>query len=93
MSAVLRMWNTVTVIVLVLIAPEAAWGQATSGRILGRVTDPSGSVVAGVAVSVTSDRTGLTRTATTAGDGEYLVTNLPPVGRSGAPRRLHLRSG
>ena len=78
MSAVLRMWNIGMVMLLALVTPTLALGQATSGRVFGRIADPSGSVVAGVVVSVTSDRTGLTRTGTTAGDGEYLVSNLPP---------------
>jgi hypothetical protein len=57
---------------------ELARGQATSGTIPGLITDSSGAVVPGVAVSITTDRTGLTRSVTTASDGRYLLSNLPP---------------
>jgi hypothetical protein len=80
MHAVPRMWSITLVlsVLLVLTTAGAASGQATSGIISGRVTDSSGGVVAGVTVAVTSERTGLTRSVTTAGDGEYLLSNLPP---------------
>ena len=79
MGTVRRMWKTVTLSVLVLLLPHIVRGQATSGHILGRITDRSGSVIAGVTVSVTSDCTGLTRTATSDADGgRDMVSTLPP---------------
>ncbi len=51
--------------------------QQTLGSINGEVTDSSGSVIAGAVVTITGEQTGLTRTATSSGSGEYLFVNLP----------------
>jgi hypothetical protein len=72
------MWSATSVILLMLAPAGLALAQATSGSISGLITDSSGAVVPGVAVSVTSDRTGLTRTVTTTSDGRYLLSNLAP---------------
>src|SRR6266446_7943587 len=50
---------------------------AATGALKGTVTDPSGSVVPGVAIKVTSNETGQSRTAITQGNGTYLVPLLP----------------
>ncbi len=52
-------------------------GQVISGTILGTVTDQSGGAVANAKVTATNIRTGLTRTATTEDQGEYLIPLLP----------------
>ena len=52
--------------------------SAASGAVKGVITDPSGSVVPGVSVKVISRNTGQARTATTQGNGTYLVPLLPP---------------
>ena len=49
------------------------FSQAT---IVGTVTDPSGAAVPNVNITVTSNDTGLTRTLTTSGDGQYVVPDL-----------------
>ena len=57
----------------------AAYGQnAGTGAIAGVVTDPTGAVVEGVAVKVTNNLTGETRTAVSAGRGNYTEPLLPP---------------
>jgi hypothetical protein len=53
--------------------PLLTYGQAT---VLGTVTDPSGSVVPNVAITVTQIETGETRTSTTNGAGEYVTPDL-----------------
>src|SRR5207302_6285632 len=50
---------------------------AATGALKGTVTDPSGSVVPGVTIKVTSNETGQSRTAITQGNGTYLVPLLP----------------
>jgi len=45
--------------------------QGTGGRILGRVTDPSGALLAGVKVTLTNDATGVSSETTTNGNGDY----------------------
>jgi Carboxypeptidase regulatory-like domain/TonB dependent receptor len=52
------------------------WAQATS-QIQGTVQDATGGAVPGAEVSVTQTDTGATRTATTGGDGGYVLPNLP----------------
>jgi len=55
-----------------------AFSQSSNGRILGTVTDTSGGVVAGAAVTVTDVERGVTRTLTTDDAGEYNAPNLTP---------------
>jgi hypothetical protein len=62
-----------------LCVPTAS-AQESTGTILGVITDETGAVVPNVAVTITSEDTGLTRTATTGNDGGYVVPLLP-VGR------------
>lgn len=51
---------------------------AATGALKGTVIDPSSSVVPGVAIKVTSNETGQTRTALTQSNGTYLVPLLAP---------------
>ncbi|HXO39571.1 MAG TPA: carboxypeptidase-like regulatory domain-containing protein, partial [Candidatus Acidoferrum sp.] len=51
--------------------------QTFRGGIQGTVTDSSGAAVIGADVTVKSADTGLTRTATTNDQGDYLFTELP----------------
>jgi hypothetical protein len=51
---------------------------AATGALKGTITDPSGSVVPGVQITVTSHATGETRTAITQGNGSYQVSLLSP---------------
>ena len=48
-----------------------------NGSFSGTVTDKTGSVIAGAAVKISSQGTGLTREAKTDGSGHYLVPLLP----------------
>ena len=57
---------------------SALWAQTATGSILGTVKDSSGSLVSGVAVTVTSPATGATRTTTTSEAGTYSVVALLP---------------
>jgi hypothetical protein len=51
--------------------------QDATGRIIGVVTDPSGSVIPKVKITVTNAETGATANATTADDGSYQALLLP----------------
>jgi outer membrane receptor protein involved in Fe transport len=55
-----------------------AFGQAETGQIKGKVTDPNGAVVPNATVIVKSIATGGERTATADSDGVYIVTSLQP---------------
>lgn len=74
-------------IVLVLIAwailgfptgVAAAQSQASTGQIAGRVVDPSGAIVTGVTVNISSPSTGVRRDVVTNPQGIYVAPLLPP---------------
>ncbi len=51
---------------------------AETGALTGTVTDPSGAVIGGAAVTITSTDTGQTRTTTTDANGSYKFSLLTP---------------
>ncbi len=59
------------------LAACAIFGQ-TTGSIIGRVVDPTGSPLPGVAVEATSERLQGARAATTSSSGAYRFASLPP---------------
>jgi hypothetical protein len=64
---------------LLFLTVAPAWPQsATTGALTGNVTDPSGAVISGAAVTLTSLATGQVRTATTDASGSYKFSLLPP---------------
>lgn len=69
---------TALLIALAIGLASAAFGQATSGTLLGTVTDPSGASIPGAKVSITNDATGITTTAQTNDSGNYVATHLLP---------------
>ncbi len=54
-----------------------AYSQLTSGTILGTVTDTSGAVVPAARITATNLDTGLTRTVTSDGGGNYQLLDMP----------------
>src|SRR5258705_3848017 len=62
-------------ILLVLVAlPTRTFGQ--NATLVGTVTDPSGGVVSGVTITITSAETGAVKTITTNESGQYVVPDL-----------------
>ena len=65
------------------------FGQATTGTVSGRVSDPAGNIVKGAQVSILDVDTGIVTTTESNGSGEFIETALPPghytiaVGMSG----------
>ncbi len=55
-----------------------AVAQTPSGSVVGRITDPTGAVIAGVAVKVTNVETNVSHPASTNETGEYTVPYLQP---------------
>lgn len=62
---------------LCLICATLMSAQSTGGRILGRVADPSGAVLAGVRVTATNEATGVSRDAETNDSGDYGFPQVP----------------
>ena len=63
---------------LVLACAAMASAQANTADLSGTVTDPSGGVLKGTKVTVTSVSTGASRTTTTDDSGHYSFVQLPP---------------
>src|SRR5213593_313498 len=59
-------------------AYSTVYAQTNVGRISGTIADTSGGVIHGATIKVTTDATGLSRTAISDDGGFYVVTNLVP---------------
>jgi hypothetical protein len=58
-------------VLLAVLLGIGALAQSTGGRILGRVTDPSGAVVPNATVTITNDATGVSNNTQTNKGGDY----------------------
>ena len=70
----MKLLTAFAVVFLCLTSP--VFGQTTFGSITGTVTDPTGAVIPGAAVSVTNAGTGIERKVTTSAGGVFNVPNL-----------------
>jgi hypothetical protein len=61
-----------------LLVAGSLWAQATTGSIVGRVTDPSGAVIVGARVVAQNQATGISFPATTDELGNFNILELPP---------------
>src|ERR1044071_6460304 len=75
MKTLIRLVLFVCLVLSVAIAVSA---QEPVGSIEGTVSDPQGAVVQGATVMVRNTATNFTRTATTAENGTYRISQLPP---------------
>src|ERR1041384_5456859 len=65
---------------LVILAPGVALAQrTTTGTVIGKIMDSSGAVLPGVTVTLSSPEAMGQFSGVTDGQGQYRVTNLPPV--------------
>lgn len=73
-----RRWITAALVLLVAVGmlPRLGRAQETSS-IAGSITDPSGAVVSGAAVTVKNTSTGFTRVVTTDAHGQYVAAAIP----------------
>jgi hypothetical protein len=62
---------------LVLLIPASLPAQSTGGRIVGRVADSTGAVLAGVKVTAANDATGVNRDSQTNDSGDYVFPEMP----------------
>src|SRR5215472_13574982 len=70
---------SVVMLVTLLVFNPASFGQSTTdGAIGGVVTDQSGAIVPGANITASNLGTGSAATATTDGNGRYLVGHLQP---------------
>jgi outer membrane receptor protein involved in Fe transport len=76
-SKPLRISCRLAVLGLSLICSSFVAAQGTGGRILGRVADSSGAVLANVNVTLTNEATGVSTTSTTNSNGDYGFPQVP----------------
>lgn len=69
--------STVPVIMMML-AGALLHAQTTTGRIVGRITDPSNAVVPSADVTLLNDNTGISTRTQCSSDGEYTFSNVEP---------------
>jgi outer membrane receptor protein involved in Fe transport len=71
-------WSFRSVVVLwCLVGSTLLFGQSTGGRILGRIADPSGAVLANVKVTLVNEATGVSRQAVTNDSGDFSFVEVP----------------
>ena len=73
MSGFRRLGRVALTIAIALLAAARGYAQGTTGDVTGRVLDSGGAAVPGATVSARHEHTGLTRTATSGGGGEYAL--------------------
>ncbi|MGC2792335.1 MAG: carboxypeptidase regulatory-like domain-containing protein, partial [Candidatus Sulfotelmatobacter sp.] len=69
---------TVCLTAICLLLPALLSAQGASGRILGRVADPTGAVLSGAKVTLTNQATAISRDATTNDSGDYSFVEVAP---------------
>ena len=71
--------ETICVLVaLSLLLPALLSAQSVNGRIVGRIADPTGAVLAGAKVTLINEATGQSRDALTNGSGDYTFVEVAP---------------
>src|SRR5271155_1062378 len=68
----------VCLVALSLLLPALLPAQGASGRILGRVADPTGAVLSAAKITLTNEATGISRDATTNESGDYSFVEVAP---------------
>lgn len=72
------MLRQVRFVALIWLFSLSIWAQGPTGQIVGTVTDPSGGLIAGAAVTITNTGTNVQRAVTTNSSGIYDAPALPP---------------
>lgn len=74
-----RLWAVPLLIaVYSLYAAIPGRGQATTGQIVGQVTDPTGAVIPKATITAVDENKGVTFQGVTDGSGRYSVLSMPP---------------
>ncbi len=70
--------RSLTMLLMILTSSAGLFGQSTGGRIVGRVSDPTGAVLSGVKVTLTNLATGVAQDTTTNSSGDYSFLEVAP---------------
>jgi hypothetical protein len=79
-SKTIWMTRWLAVLGLCLICSTLVFSQSTGGRILGRIADSSGAVLANVKITLTNEATGLSRETNSNASGDYSFVEVAPGG-------------
>jgi hypothetical protein len=71
-----RLCLSIVPVLLLCLAAITGAAQTVTGSVRGTITDPSGAIIPGAAITVTNTATGVNTKATTNGAGEYSVRFL-----------------
>ncbi len=71
-----RLKSVYLALVICLALPTLLIAQGTGGRILGRIADPTGAVLAGVKVTASNEATGVSQDALSNDSGDYAFPNI-----------------
>ncbi|MCU1298492.1 MAG: TonB-dependent receptor [Acidobacteriaceae bacterium] len=77
-SSVSRWSSCCLVFALCLLSGTAVFSQSTGGRIIGKVSDPSGAALVGVKVTLVNDATAASRDVQTNESGDYVFVEVVP---------------
>jgi hypothetical protein len=84
MMRLIRRWNTLTILTILLVSnvflgARSTFAQNTStGTIVGTATDPQGAVIPGTTITLTDVSVNTSRKIVTNEAGEYVLVNVPP---------------
>ncbi len=73
----LHLKQTLGLALLCLFFSTLLSAQGTGGRILGRISDPTGAVLSGVKVTATNDATSVAQDTTSNDGGDFVFPNVP----------------
>src|ERR1700678_3309612 len=72
-------WTAVCLVTAISIfVPASLFAQGASGRILGRIADPTGAVLAGAKITLLNEATGISRDAKANDSGDYTFIEVAP---------------
>jgi hypothetical protein len=77
-------WTTIPLatvclaVVISLLLPASLSAQGANGRIVGRIADSTGAVLAGAKITLLNEATGISRDATTNESGDYTLVEVAP---------------
>lgn len=66
------------VVAACLLFPTLLAAQGATGRIIGRISDPTGAVLSGVKITLSNQATGVSQEAQTNDSGDYSFVNIAP---------------
>jgi hypothetical protein len=73
-----RLWRAALAALLLLVFAGRPFAQGTTGAISGTIVDESGQPIPGVAITLTDERTNVSRAATSGADGTFAFRAVPP---------------